>query len=108
MSASYTGLLLLEHSYPMNMVKGTQDDFVFREGYHLQWDSPVGQTVESSCSAGDWGSIPGSGRSPGEENEPTPIFLPAKSHEWRSLPGYSPWGHKESNTTEQLHFHHLQ
>ena len=24
---------------------------------------------------------------------------------WRSLVGYSPWGHKESDTTEQLHFH---
>ena len=23
---------------------------------------------------------------------------------WRSLVGYSPWGHKESNTTKQLHF----
>ena len=23
----------------------------------------------------------------------------------RSLAGYSPWGHKESNTTERLHFH---
>ena len=28
-----------------------------------------------------------------------------KSHEWRSLLGYSPWGHKESDTTEWLHFH---
>ena len=34
----------------------------------------------------------------------TPIFLPGKSHGWRSLVGYSPWGHKESDTTEQLHF----
>ena len=24
---------------------------------------------------------------------------------WRSLVGYSPWGHKESDTTEWLHFH---
>ena len=24
---------------------------------------------------------------------------------WRSLVGYSPWGHRESDTTEQLHFH---
>ena len=28
---------------------------------------------ESACNAGDLGSILGSGRSPGEENEPTPI-----------------------------------
>ena len=32
----------------------------------------------------------------------TPAFLPGKSHGQRSLVGYSPWGHKESDTTEQL------
>ena len=37
--------------------------------------------------------------------QPTPVFLPGKSHGWRSLVGYSPWGHKESDTTERLHFH---
>jgi len=26
--------------------------------------------------------------------KPTPVFLPGKSHEWRSLAGYSPWGRK--------------
>ena len=26
--------------------------------------------------------------------EPTPVFLPGKSHGQRSLEGYSPWGHK--------------
>ena len=35
----------------------------------------------------------------------TPILLPGKSHGQRSLVGYSPWGHKESDTTERLHFH---
>ena len=32
------------------------------------------------------------------------LFLPGESHGQRSLVGYSPWGRKESNTTEQLHF----
>ena len=32
--------------------------------------------------------------------QPTPVFLPGKSHEQRSLVGYSPWGCKESGTTE--------
>ena len=36
---------------------------------------------------------------------PTPVLLPGKSHGWRSLAGCSPLNHKESNTTEQLHFH---
>ena len=36
---------------------------------------------------------------------PTPVLLPGKSHGWRSLVGCSPWSHKESDTTERLHFH---
>ena len=32
--------------------------------------------------------------------QPTPVFLPGESHGQRSLAGYSPWGHKESDTTE--------
>ena len=39
-----------------------------------------------------------------KEMEPTPVFLPGKSHGWRSLVGYSPWGCKELDTAEQLHF----
>ena len=34
--------------------------------------------------------------------QPTPVLLPGKSHRLRSLVGYSPWGRKESDTTEQL------
>jgi len=34
--------------------------------------------------------------------QPAPVFLPGESHGQRSLAGYSPWGHKESDTTEQL------
>ena len=36
--------------------------------------------------------------------QPTPVLLPGKSHGLRSLVGYSPWGRKESDTTEWLHF----
>ena len=36
----------------------------------------------------------------------TLAFLPGKSHGQRSLTGYSPWGHKESDTTEQLTLSH--
>ena len=36
--------------------------------------------------------------------QPTPVFFPGESHGRRSLVGYSPWGHKEWNTTE-WHFH---
>ena len=36
--------------------------------------------------------------------QPTPAFLSGESHGQRSLVGYSPWGRKESDTTERLHF----
>ena len=36
--------------------------------------------------------------------QPTPVSLPGESHGWRSLVGYSPWGYKESDMTERLHF----
>ena len=52
---------------------------------------------ESACNAGDTGSVPEVGRSPGEGNGfpsgiPTPVFLPEESHGQRSLASYSPWG----------------
>ena len=38
----------------------------------------------------------------------TPIFLPEKFHGLRSLVGYSPWGCKELDMTEQLSMGHKQ
>ena len=44
----------------------------------------------------------------GQENplekrmQPIPVFLPGESNERRSLASYSPQGHKELDTTEQL------
>ena len=38
------------------------------------------------------------------EWQPTPVFLPGESHGQRSLVGYSPWGHEESDTTERITF----
>ena len=37
--------------------------------------------------------------------QPTPVFLPGKSHGQRSLAGYCPWGCKELDMTEQLSMH---
>ena len=59
-------------------------------------DRSVGK--ESACNGGHPGSIPGLGRSLGEgERLPTPVFWPGEFHGL-----YSPWGHKESDMTEQL------
>ena len=41
------------------------------------------------------------GEEPLEKGKLTPIFLPGEFHGQRSLAGYSPWGHKESDMTEQ-------
>ena len=64
----------------------------------------VAQMVKkSACREGDLGSIPGSGRSPWRKaRQPTPVFLPGEFRGQRSLVGSSPWGRKESDTTEQL------
>ena len=34
-----------------------------------------------------------------------PVFLPGKPHGQKSLAGYRPWGHKDSDTTEHAHTH---
>ena len=53
----------------------------------------------------DPGSISGLRRSPGEGNgNPLQCSCLKKSHAWRSLVGYSPWGRKESDMTERFHF----
>ena len=39
------------------------------------------------------------------EWQPTPVFLPGEFHGQRSLVGYTPWGHKESDTTWVINTH---
>ena len=56
---------------------------------------------ESACSAGDLGSIPGSGRSAVRRKwQPSLVFFPGEFHGQRSLVGHCPWDNKESDTTE--------
>ena len=52
---------------------------------------------ESACNAGDLGSV-----DPLEKGMATPVFLPREFHGQRSLEDYSPWGCRESETSEQL------
>ena len=62
---------------------------------------------ESACNEGDLGSIPGLGRSSGG-GYGNILQYPCleNPHGQRSLVGYSPWDHKESDTTEQLSTKH--
>ena len=54
----------------------------------------------SAWNAGDRGSIPVGKILWRRKWQLTPVLLPGESHGWRSLVGYSPWGCKESDTTE--------
>ena len=74
---------------------------IFRGGCLNDKGFPGASVVKnSSANAGDTGSIPGLGKSPGEGAwQPTPVFLPGESHGQRSLVGFSLWGRKESDTT---------
>ena len=65
----------------------------------------MAQIVECTCNAADLGV----GKVPWTRVwQFTPVFLPRESHGQRSLVGCSPWGHRELDTTEQLHFTSLQ
>ena len=56
---------------------------------------------KSTCNKGDLGSIPGLGRSPeGGHDNPLKYSCLENPHGQKSLAGYSPWGCKESDTTE--------
>ena len=58
---------------------------------------------ESACGAGDVGSVPGLGRSPrGGHGNPLQYSCLENLHGQRSLKATSPWGRKESDTTERL------
>ena len=65
-------------------------------------DFPGGSdSKESACNVGDLGSTPGLERSPGGEHG-NPLQYSCLE---RSLAGYSPWGHIESDMTERLSTH---
>ena len=88
-------------SMDMNLGK-LQEMVSNREAWHAAVHGVAkSQTGLSTCNAeavGDVGSIPESGRSPGEGNGNPLSILAWETHGQRSLAGYSPWGCKESDT----------
>ena len=69
---------------------------------------PGGSEVKASaCDAGELGSIPSSGRSSGEGNGNPLQYSCLENPMDGGVAGYSPWGRKESDTTERLHFHFI-
>ena len=89
-------------------LKGTRSFFLFCK---LFWDRNIRRTYfggfpdgscdkESACNAGD-GFDPWVRKIPWRRAwQPTPVFWPGESYGWRSLAGYSPCGHTESDMTE--------
>ena len=60
---------------------------------------------EATCQLRRHGFDPWVRKIPWRKQQPTPVSLPGKSHEQRSLMGYSLWGGKGSDTTEHAHTH---
>ena len=76
------------------------DEVTMSEGF------PGGSVVKNlTASAGDMGLIPDPGRSPLEDMATHSSILAGESHGQRSLAVYSPWGCKESDTTEHTSKH---
>ena len=93
---SYAGALT-----PYVMIFGA---WVFGEVIRFRWGIPRWLSGKESawqcerCRFHPWmGRIPWRRR-----QQPAPVFLPGKCHGQRSLAGYSPWGHKDSDTSEGL------
>ena len=73
----------------------------------LKWLSMQSHMQESACEPGEPSSVPGLGRSPGEGNgNPLQFSYLEHSMDKGAWQAYSPWGHKESHTTEQLTLSH--
>ena len=80
--------------------------FIFKYVHRLPWWL---SGKESTCQCRRWGFDPWAEKIPWRRKwQPTPVFLPRQeSHGLRNLVGYSPWGRKQSDTTERIHFHFL-
>ena len=104
------------HVFLHGLVESNSSSPVLKRNILLVYSCPIFSTIymngrvtsihgsdskEIACNAGDSGSIPGSGRHPGEENGYTLQYSYLQAS-MRSLAGYSSWGHKESDTTEWL------
>ena len=102
------------HVFSHGLVESNSSSPVLKRNILLVYSCPIFSTIymnrrgtsihgsdgkEIACNAGDSGSIPGSGRHPGEENGYTLQYSYLQTS-MRSLAGYSSWGHKESDMTE--------
>jgi len=80
--------------------------FFLRSSIHICFHMfPAGSDGKVCLQCGRLGLNPWVGKIPWRRKwQPTLVFLPGKSHGWRSLADYSPWGLTELYTTEWFHF----
>ena len=83
--------------------KGNEESS-FREGIYVHiWQILVAQSIKNLPAVQETQFDPWVGKIPWRRKwQPTPVSLPGKSHGQRSLVGCSPWGCKESGTTDLL------
>ena len=89
-ACEYTHWRHLRRKHP-----GKEEGLIIENSLHVSLGFPGGASGKvPACNAGDirdeLQSL-GRGRSPGERNAPTPVFLPGECHGQRRLAGHSPW-----------------
>ena len=94
----------LPHSGQLKtLIEGTLSFWLQKQKLEFGWVPLVAQMIRICLQCRRPGFNPWVGKiSWRREWLPTPVFLPGESYGERSLVGYSPWGHKELDTTEQL------
>ena len=89
--------------------ESTEIPRIIKDYYEQLWASLVAQMVKSLPAVHETQVRSLDQEDPLKKEMAThSVFLPGKSHGWRSLAGYSPGGRKELDTTERLCFHYKQ
>ena len=89
---------ITENSF--NLAGSLKDSWIYRPHFEKHWYREIlkGGTID-----------PWVGKIPWRRKwQPTPVSLPGKSHGHWSLVGCSPWGRKESGTTERLTLNYIR
>ena len=82
-----------------------RDNYIVKYSIECRWESHVLKCFQASLFKFENTCIMSYSKMWRRKWQATPVFLAGKSHEPRSLRGYSPWGHKESDMTEWLTTH---
>ena len=90
-------IYLAQHTCPMPPFLRSPRTWIRNNSEHL-WASLVAQMVKNPPTMQETSFHPWIGKIPRrKKRQPTPVFLPGESYGQRSLVGYSPWDHKESD-----------